>query len=75
MKSATLAQQPAHARLLAISGRLGRWWRRILPAISNGPQRPTLVRQLLAELVVADAATGDGGDKPLAGKTVVFAAR
>ena len=31
------------------------------------------MRQLLEELVVADAATGEGGaNKPLAGKTVVF---
>ncbi len=70
--SAALAQQPAHARLLAIP-QIGALVAQDIARYFQQPQHPTLVRQLLEELVVADAATGEGGaNKPLAGKTVVF---
>ncbi|MFN9253837.1 MAG: NAD-dependent DNA ligase LigA [Holosporaceae bacterium] len=70
--SAALAQQPAHARLLAIP-QIGALVAQDIARYFQQPQHPALVRQLLEELVVADAATGEGGaNKPLAGKTVVF---
>jgi DNA ligase (NAD+) len=70
--SAALAQQPAHARLLAIP-QIGALVAQDIARYFQQPQHPALVRQLLEELVVADAATGDvGANKPLAGKTVVF---